>query len=156
MSTKKLWLYFLLYSEGSGNAATFLWSPVFASRFYRVGKFSCECVQLKHLLFTDELKARPHFSHCIVKAQQHLYFMQFRWLLKNPMKSHACSPFFARAKLSESANFECFQFYYTKVLITSRWTLSACISRSIEITFIRVFLVTHCHIFIQTKIFLML
>ena len=48
---------------------------------------------IKHLLFTDELKMRP-FPTALSK----LYFMQFRSLSINSMKSHACSPVFAKSQ----------------------------------------------------------
>ena len=116
MSTKKLWLHFLLYSEGSGNAATILWSPVFASRFYRVGKFSivnasnqsiyCLLMNWKRGLFPLHCQS-PATLPYILCSLDHFY--------KTPWSPMLVHPFFPRAKLSESTNFECVQFYYKSV-----------------------------------------
>ena len=113
MSTKKFWLYFLLYLEGGGNAAIFnsfklqTRSPVFMSRFYRVGKFAFVNASnqafIVYLMNVKVRRVRP-FPTAPILSNAHT-LCNLDHFQKNSAKSHAYSPFFPKSQVDRVGNY---------------------------------------------------
>ena len=107
MSTKKFWLYFLLYLEGGGNTAIFnsfklqTRPPVFMSRFYRVGKFAfVNASNQAFIVYLMNVKVRK--VRLLSNAHTLCNLDHFQ---KNSAKSHAYSPFFPKSQVDRVGNY---------------------------------------------------
>ena len=152
----------MLYLEGGGNAAIFnsfklqTRSPVFMSRFYRVGKFAfVDASNQAFIVYLmnwecDLFPLRQYSATLILRA----IWITFKNTPRSPMRIHPLEPFFPKSQVDRVGNY-----WMCPVLILKRWLpVSESIVRAfvaiLRWCLIRTFLMTHCHIFMKTRIFL--